>query len=478
MSLGRLTPPSRVVGFESGAEVGTARLSWQILRIGLVLAPLILVAVIVGLEPLFLADPLGRLALILGVVVFGLLLVRYPEVFFGLWVAGVVPIFLSYYPSTRDFHGWGLLPLAGILLYVVRRKEVLLPLSTLVLSQVAFLAMLCASIAYTSDAEYGVTKAWDFLYFNLVALVGPMFLVNDFRRVKNILVSFAVGAVLFALSGLYFFYEGSMEEMNRLTAFTSHPIGFGQVCGISAAILLCLVFTSRMKMRWLLSPVLVLVVYLTVLTGTRGALVALILAATVLAVVGFRRHPTSAVLAACAAAVAIFLAFQYAPIGYTERFYATRETLLQEERLSLWNSGYHMFMNSPFIGGGAGAFHEYVGGMHYYPHNIFVEIGAELGLLGLAVFLAFLVLTLKSALSVVLSAGPDEEVRQVMLVLLVCFVFSLVAAQFSLDINGNSKLWLFSGLIWCASMAAKARKQMPPTCAVQERRLARGVWQL
>jgi O-antigen ligase len=151
------------------------------------------------------------------------------------------------------------------------------------------------------------------------------------------------------------------------------------------------------------------------------------------------------------------LAFHYAPSGYTERYFATGETLLQEDRLNLWESGYQMFLRSPLIGWGTGAFHEYMGGWVRYPHNIFIEIGAELGLVGLGVFVAFLLLTLRSAMKVILAPLYDDDVKQMMLILLICFTFCLVAAQFSLDINGNSNIWLFSGLIWAVSLAVTPR---------------------
>lgn len=453
--MNKLPSPTRIRDSWLSPITEPFRGNQRLLRICLLFVPIVVIVVIICLRPLFLADPPSRLALLVGIAVFGFLLLRAPEIFFGLWMAGVFSVFLSFYPTVSAVHGWSLLPLAGILFYIIRRKERLFPFGSLLLSQVAFLALLCIGIAYSGDSDYGQTKAWHFLYLNLLAFVGTMFFVNDFGRVKNILLSFALGTILLAVSGLYFFYYAGMTEFSfRLTAFNYCPITFGRVSGIASLILLCSLFSSGSKRRWFLLPVLLPVSYVAVLTGTRGVLVAFMVGVVALVILRLRRSPRAAILAACIAAIALFLAFHYAPSEYTERYRATQETLLQEDRLTLWKSAYEMFLQSPLIGSGTGAFHDYVNGWAYYPHNIFLEIGAELGLMGLAVFVVFLLLTLKSAMRVILSPLYDDKVKQIMLILLVCFIFSLVEAQFSADINDNWHIWFFSGFIWSVYAAA------------------------
>jgi len=67
-----------------------------------------------------------------------------------------------------------------------------------------------------------------------------------------------------------------------------------------------------------------------------------------------------------------------------------------QDRSVMWNTGWAMFRDRPFLGHGINTFmanySTYVGGNHWpaYAHNCYLQIAAETGVAGLAVFLSFL----------------------------------------------------------------------------------------
>jgi O-antigen ligase len=90
-----------------------------------------------------------------------------------------------------------------------------------------------------------------------------------------------------------------------------------------------------------------------------------------------------------------------------------------------------LFIASPVVGTGLGGF-TVAGFVAQYPHNLPVEIGVELGMLGLLALLAWWLLALRGAVGSPLLVA----------LLVATSVFSL----FSGSLASNEAFWLFSGL--------------------------------
>ncbi|MBA2542669.1 MAG: O-antigen ligase family protein [Deltaproteobacteria bacterium] len=123
------------------------------------------------------------------------------------------------------------------------------------------------------------------------------------------------------------------------------------------------------------------------------------------------------------------------------------------ERYEAWATGLELFKNSPVYGVGAGQFVEY----HYLTaHNSFVLAMAELGFVGLVLFVSIIYISMKSLLKgiFVLSKIPGAEVAQVWGMAL---VGSLVGAMFSistLSFAYKPVLWIMFALVgaWTGSI--------------------------
>jgi len=135
-----------------------------------------------------------------------------------------------------------------------------------------------------------------------------------------------------------------------------------------------------------------------VATQSRGGLMALVAAAAVM-VLSQGRERWGATLLALVAAVAI--AVVVLPAEVFDRYATITEYQKDESamtRLAIWKSGARMFADHPLTGVGAGAF-EIVYGESYIDrkvagntwrvaHNSYIQVAAELGIFGLAIWVA------------------------------------------------------------------------------------------
>jgi len=122
------------------------------------------------------------------------------------------------------------------------------------------------------------------------------------------------------------------------------------------------------------------------------------------------------------------------------------------ERFSYYHSALRIFLNHPIIGTGLGgwAVTEGLGDVNIHPHNIFLEILSETGIIGLTLFLGLLTITLRPLKLTEISA------RYSGITVLLLLIFSLVNAQKSGDLHDN--LLLFFSLSLCCGLPARLQK--------------------
>jgi O-antigen ligase len=126
------------------------------------------------------------------------------------------------------------------------------------------------------------------------------------------------------------------------------------------------------------------------------------------------------------------------------------QTFSKDLRSRLYSKGIELAEENPARGIGAGGFFIYsyvvTNREERYPHNIFIEAAAELGiapmLLLAASVLALLLLLYRRAWS---SGGDD---RSAVYLIAGVFLLNLFAAQFSGDFNDNRTFWAMLGVGW------------------------------
>jgi O-antigen ligase len=226
---------------------------------------------------------------------------------------------------------------------------------------------------------------------------------------------------------------------------------------------------SRGRIRWLAFGCAAVIVAATLLTYSRGGMLALSVI-LVLALIAHRVDRRRMI----GGAVALFALLLLLPASFTRRFVTieqilpgSEETIHRdssfEKRRLLTATAWVTFKNNPLLGVGAGNYTvwfdhyaEQVGseargyddpGEAHYPHNLYLEIAAETGLVGLIIFAVIVSVTLahlRAANRALAEDGLNEAAA-------VAKAFELAVIGYlisSLFLHGHFQryLWLMFGL--------------------------------
>jgi O-antigen ligase len=195
------------------------------------------------------------------------------------------------------------------------------------------------------------------------------------------------------------FYYGSeaLERAEGLTSSAGDPnsLGITLVCGIPLAVLLIFYGNARLRILGLVAAGASLVTL--VLTGSRTAFLGFIVLTFVFALTRRKKFLILPVAAIIACAV-----FFLAPPDYQQRYLSVQNRDQDESymnRVHAWHAGLAMMEHNPLTGVGMLNFAEADGGK-YWPlpgrkhwlqaHSLYVQTGAELGVVGVAAFAWFL----------------------------------------------------------------------------------------
>ena len=123
-----------------------------------------------------------------------------------------------------------------------------------------------------------------------------------------------------------------------------------------------------------------------------------------------------------------------------------RNLLVYKKAFALAMDIFELIKTFPFFGQGTGSFGlSYVGqDIRVYPHNIFLELWAENGIIGVVFFLIMIGYTLgKTIVKLLTIKGREREISKSLLAL-GCFMF--FNSMLSGDINDNRMLFTFLAL--------------------------------
>jgi putative inorganic carbon (HCO3(-)) transporter len=206
----------------------------------------------------------------------------------------------------------------------------------------------------------------------------------------------------FAWTGMHSYLQGDWtigEHLERAEGINSMAGGPNELAGLLLATLpfvVALIQSARsVLVRSLLIGCAGLAVATMVITGSRISMLGLIVI-SLYYVFSSRHKLTNLILFLVLASVV----WSFIPEKYRLRYatvgqYAEGGELDDSNklRLEIWKGGWIIFLHDPILGVGAGqfptAFHNTVGTAHtgwINPHNTLLEVGCELGLLGLGVF--------------------------------------------------------------------------------------------
>ena len=243
--------------------------------------------------------------------------------------------------------------------------------------------------------------------------------------------SFRLRSIVWVLAGLLAWYAGSalrsyargelvfaqgVERAVGVTSVVGDPNALaGLIVGLLPFLIAAIRFTRMVAARLLLLLVFPLAVGTVVVTGSRASMLALV--AVGIYYVLHSKHKVLSFVCFVALACVTWVGM---PEQYQQRYlspsrYAQGEEMdaSNELRLRIWKTGWRMFLDHPVLGVGAGQFRTAYGtvysgvahGPWMRPHNLLIQVGCELGLVGLVIFGYFVFQIVKANRSILQLKG-------------------------------------------------------------------------
>jgi O-antigen ligase len=358
----------------------------------------------------------------------------------------------------------------GLAVTIVRSDRVHPPLRLVLdfsaAGTIALGALMLARLPASADYAYGLNKIE---LYGLVCLVPYIVgVVVGFGR-RDLQLFFRVYVAMVVAAALYNSYliatgGANQQFSDRFSLDASiDVIGLGRTMGeVSLILLFMIVRAETVRTRLLLALALAPVAITFISSGSRGPVIGMVVALPSVLLWRAASPVVARRLAFSLVAVgglAVLAVVAFVPPEATQRslsiFQTTQETG-DTSRIVLWGEAIHAFsanLTHALVGIGTGGYASISSTSALYPHNIVLEVGTELGVLGLLALAAFVISVIVRLLSLLAGGGETAGWSGLLLTL---FVFSLVNAQFSGDVPYNSGLFLWGGLASGLYAAARA----------------------
>jgi O-antigen ligase len=382
-------------------------------------------------------------------------------------------------------------------LYLNRSKHDWSVLRRLIFPVGGIYVLLCAASVLqainVADAIYDLAK----VFLTIVLFIfATLVLSSDKQGIKLLTKAMVISGGLLSAIGVCQYYG---------IAFTSIPgnvIPYGTMANknlLASIICLALPFglyaTLRFERAWSIVGLLevMLSLWVILIGQTRASWVALVLAAIVvvpLYIIWLSRSGISdaakprdrkriaavaviALLIVIGAVSGIILRKDQGSIGDRVTSIITHQDASSQERLSIWSKSWQLFKQHPFSGVGIGNWKIACPGLGtpgkrsetadiYFmqPHNDYLWVLTETGILGLAAYLLIYILAIWYAARVLLNRPPQDEAVFVLLMLFALICFSV--DSFFHYPRERVELLTFTTLILAAIVSTYHRSQISP----------------
>ncbi len=255
------------------------------------------------------------------------------------------------------------------------------------------------SLLWTTDSAATQTRVLTYaqLFVLLLVVWDTVTTQAALRHVllADLLGCYAAGSLLV----LGYAVNGSAAEVHgRVTLGTFNPNDAGVILalGLPVACYLWATWTGpgRLAVVLLAATYLPIGLFGVLGTGSRAALVAVVPAVWYAGTLLGRSRPTLAVVTFVGLTAGAVAALPLLPTNAVQRLWDTGHDLMQgnlNERQDVWAEAFRIIHEHPLLGIGGGAFRTAATSVNKVGHNFVLALLAELGPLGLALFLAIIV---------------------------------------------------------------------------------------
>jgi O-antigen ligase len=338
------------------------------------------------------------------------------------------------------------------------------------------LVLLCAMSLGWSVARESTTQNLPRIALLLIFIMLIWEFVVTYKDQLWVLRSFVIGMLVPVLMAFYEFRSASNVEVEEGARFSGGGHDLNYVAYMCSVAILFAVYlaTNATRLdrfcRWYYWGIAVLCALEIFLTGSRGGFVCLLTAAAFsLYLGGLSRRRIVTILQLMAAALLVYLLARFMvnqELLSRLTFGGGAGTSVEEDpRMAIWKKGFATFLQHPIVGVGFGAFTAATTGFGEkgrVAHNTFISVMTELGLVGLTLYLTFLVMLFRAAWRM-----PRRERLLWLGILAVSFINSMTAGSQIDKID-----WFVQGMILvqaaaCIQLLAAKRAPSYPIRVMQ-----------
>lgn len=320
---------------------------------------------------------------------------------------------------------------------------------------IMFVAWICLSLLWTEGTDYAKQKAIYSATLLLWPLIGVSLIVaQEKARLLRLLVVFVIASTLVAVDTILLGITVGFGAV--MIVLDGQHLGIGRVIGLSAGIVLVgSAAAPGRTLRIICFGLFFVFIFVLVFSGGKGPLVAIVaallspfIAQPLTSKSPLVKYGRNLMLVGIVAVFGtIVLVSSGMKLATIERAGIISDDRAIDnstsERLFYYQTAWDHWKESPVIGKGIGSFPELLGrnDASAYPHNIFLEVGVETGIVGVSLFLFILLLGFYRLGLRGMYKDPYK------MILMILFINTLVNAQFTEDLTGNRMLFAMTGLL-------------------------------
>lgn len=303
---------------------------------------------------------------------------------------------------------------------------------------IIFLFYMLASALWSPNFNHSIPKALDILFIFLIIGIYRYF-QKLFGQMKYFEAFWTGIFLVTTMLSLITIATGLLSQVARTNALGGGPNVFGRIMGLLC--IAALYFVFQKQQRWAFIFFIVGSI-LVIVSGSRGAFFATIIGCSTLVIISrLRWQKMFLIVIIGGSIIAIFMLKTSIGRRALETF---QQRVLQLTIMERYDAGRSVIYakaieigkKSPIVGNGLDGFYMLTGDP--YPHNVFLEIFAEGGIIGLTLF----IMILSSLVRIIWKHRKNLQPAS-----MAAFVLILFACQFSGDLYDSRGLFLFPFLI-------------------------------
>ena len=370
----------------------------------------------------------------------------------------------------------------GILAIVERGRVRRLSLAHIIMA--LFVAL--AAVSYLWSLYPEGTQEQAFSYIQLLAMAWLIWELSPrAREQRRLMQAYLLGTCVSGIDTLYRYLSHQESAYQRYAGARLDANDLGLIMALSIPVSYYLLIESKGKIAWVYTLQLVLAATTILLTASRGAALATLVAVAIVPLTHARLTTRQRIAVLLTVSLLAYGALAFVPSTSWDRLSTVPNEFAQGTltgRTVIWKAGWELFRTHPFLGIGANAFRLIVSRVLAEPihpdeygrapappaHNTFLSVLVEQGVIGLTLFCALL-----GVLALSLRALPPFQQK----LWIVCLGVWVVGVS-SLTWEMRKPTWFFFGLLMaqCGSMAQKRRRRAPALAGAHDvnRRLVLG----